>query len=325
LPVKNGQAYLQPCLDSLAAQTLSDFEIIALDHGSQDASPEILRAQAARDPRLQVISSSAASLPLLLNEGIAACQGGLIARMDADDICLPGRFEAQAALLSRRPELGLVGAKIEFFGDGLSEGSKNYESWINALDSPEAILRELFVECPLPHPSWMARRGVFERLGYLDDGLPEDYHFVLRAAEAGIGMAKPEGTLLKWRDHAQRHSRSHPRYARPAFMRLRARFLRRMLLKSGPCILWGAGDRGRLLARLLLEEGASIKSVVGWSPDGSQAASVHGIGVIPPEALPRELPCPLIACVGAPGVRGEIRAWAAGRGWIEGKDYWFAS
>jgi hypothetical protein len=220
----------------------------------------------------------------------------------------------------------LIGAKVECFGDGeLNEGAKNYETWINALVTPEQIARELFIECPLPHPSWMAWTADLRSLGYLDDGCPEDYQLLLRAAEAGWRLEKPAEVLLRWREHPARHSKSHPRYSRAAFMRLKARFLKRMLIKEGPCVLWGAGDRGRLLTRMLLEEGAKVESVVGLPSGVNRPSSVHGIPVILPDALPAKLNGPLIACVGTPGVREQIRGWCGGRGWAEGKDYWFAS
>ena len=326
LPLKNAAATLEDCLKSLESQTFSSFEIIAVDHASDDASSQILKTFAARDTRLRVIQSDAPSLPLALNEGLAACEGEFVARMDADDLCMPTRFENQVKMLKSDQSLAMLGCKVEFFSESnISDGMRAYETWINSLDSPDAIQRGLFVECPLPHPSWMARRELFESLKYLDDGLPEDYHFVLRAVEMGVRMAKPEGVLLRWREHDTRHSKTHARYARPAFMKLRARFLKRLVIKDDPCILWGAGDRGRLLARLLQDEGVAISSVVGWSPKGTEASSVHGVEVIPPEALPATLPGPLIACVGAPGARDEIRAWAGKRRWTEGKDYWFAS
>jgi glycosyltransferase involved in cell wall biosynthesis len=319
MPVKDAAAHLPACLESLASQSLRDFELVAVENGSGDASLEILRAWKGGRFRL-IEAGPGPSLPEALNLGLAACEGEFVARMDADDISLPGRFEAQLNLL--KSGCGLAGAKVELFSDGpLSEGYQNYQAWINALGTDEAIRRERFIECPLPHPTWMAHREVFERVPYLDDGLPEDYHVVLRAAEAGLVLRKPEAPLLRWREHTARHSRVHPRYSRPAFMRLRARFLS----KLRPSVVWGAGNRGRLLSRLLLEEGAPLKHVVGWSPKEQQPVSVHGIAVLPPEALPLNLDGPLIACVGEPGAREAIRAFCAGRGWAEGHDYWFAS
>ena len=325
MPVKDAAAHLPACLESIFSQSVSDFEVVAVENGSGDASLEILRAWAGRDARLRLIEAGPGpSLPQALNQGLAACEGEFVARMDADDTSLPGRFEAQLALL--KSGCDLAGARVELFSVGpLSEGYQHYQSWVNALTSDEAIRRELFIECPLPHPTWMARREVFERFPYLDDGLPEDYHFVLRAAEAGLSLAKPEAPLLRWREHPARHSRLHPRYSRPAFMRLRARFLKKMLIRGAPCLVWGAGNRGRLLTRLLLEEGVRVEHVVGWSPKAQQPVSVHGVAVLPPEALPRKLQGPLIACVGEPGAREAIRAYCSGRGWAEGRDYWFAS
>lgn len=326
LPVHNAADTLTACLESLKLQTFSDFEIVAVDHASEDSSREILKDWAMRDARLHIVRSQASSLPNVLNEGIAQCEGELIARMDADDLSLPARFARQIQALDRDPRLSFTGARVQFFGEGeISEGTRQYGAWVNSLATHDDVMRELFIECPLPHPTWLARREVFEKHRYFDDGMPEDYHLLLRAAAGGMRMAKPEGVLLRWREHPRRHSRQHPRYGRPAFMKLRARFLRRMVIKDSPCILWGAGDRARLLARNLLDEGATIKNVVGWTPEGSQSTTVHGVEVIPPDAIPFQLPGPLIVCVGSPGVRDEVRAWAMGRYWVEGKDFWFAS
>lgn len=327
LPIQNAQSTLDDCLESLVSQTFSDFEILALNHLSTDSSSDILRRWALKEPRLRLLESRAASLPLALNEGLAQAGGAYVARMDADDLCLPLRFQRQFEMLEASPELELSSVQVEMFGEGeMSEGYRDYESWVNGLRNPAEIGRELFIECPLPHPTWMVRRRLYERLeGYRDDNLPEDYGFVLRAAEAGAGMAKVEEKLLKWRDHSARHSRSHPRYGRQAFMRLRARHLKSMVLGPGPCVLWGAGDRGRLLARFLMEEGVEIEFVVGISSGRNPPSSVHGIPVLLPEQVPAELPGVMVACVGAPGAREEIRAWAGGRKMLEGKDYWFAS
>ncbi len=327
LPIRNAQATLDSCLESLASQTFADFEILALNHASSDATADILARWALKEPRLRLLESAAPSLPLALNEGLAQAQGRYVARMDADDLCLPARLERQWKLMESRPELALSSVQVEMFGEGeVSGGYQDYITWVNGLCQPKDIAREIFIECPLPHPTWMARRALFEKLGgYRDDNLPEDYGFVLRAAESGAKMAKVPEPLLKWRDHAGRHSRSHPRYGRQAFMRLRARHLKSMVIRKFPCVLWGAGDRGRLLARYLREEGAEIEFVVGLSSGQNPPSSVHGIPVLLPEQVPAALPGPMVACVGAPGAREEIRKWCGGRKMVEGEDYWFAS
>ena len=273
------------------------------------------------------------SVLLPLNVGLARCKGRYVARMDGDDLCLPQRLEEQAAWLDVHPETDLLGSRVELFsGAGLSEGYQAYQDWVNALVEPEQILRELFVECPLPHPTWLGRREVFERLGgYLGPDLPEDYHFVLRCVEAGIGLAKHPLALLRWREHPQRHSRTHPRYRREAFFRLKARFIRSLSIDQRPqrgagAVVWGAGDRGRLLIRSLQEAGVEVRACVGLGgEEGQGPTQAHGVPVIAPESLPAMLPGPLLVCVGTPGVRPSIHTFMSARRWQEGVDWYFVS
>jgi glycosyltransferase involved in cell wall biosynthesis len=322
--VRNAAATLPECLASLAAQTLPGAQIVAVDHGSTDGSAEILRAF----PGLNLISHPGGTLLDALNAGLAACEGRYIARMDADDRCLPRRLEAQASYLDEHPEVALCGTQVRLFAeDGLSEGYQAYEQWVNAVLSPAEIQRELLVECPLPHPTWMGRREAFEQLGgYVDASLPEDYHFVLRCAQAGLGLAKLPELLLEWREHPQRHSRIHERYGRHAFFRLKARYMDALVLKGRPACVWGAGERARLLIRYLQAEGVKVEFAVGY-PARSEGGptEAHGVPVIGPEAVPADLAGPLLVCVGSPGVKPEIRAWMAGRQWLEGKDWRFVS
>lgn len=327
LPLRDAAATLDACLESLAAQTLADFEVVAVDHGSRDATPALLRRWLDRLD-LHVHRHEGGDLLDALNAGLARCKGAYIARMDGDDLCLPHRLEAQAGWLDAHPEVGLLGSRVELFaGAGpLSEGYRSYQDWVNGLLSPQDLARELFVECPLPHPTWMARREAFERLdGYQEAGLPEDYHFVLRCAAAGIGLAKHPQALLRWREHPQRHSRTHPRYKREAFFRLKARFVA-PLLGPGPFIVWGAGDRGRQFVRALKDEGVPVALCVGLDEDGGlRATQAHGVPVVPPRQLPAKLPGPVLVCVGTPGVRPQVRAWMAQRGLEEARDWRFVS
>jgi glycosyltransferase involved in cell wall biosynthesis len=293
-----------------------------VDHASKDGSAAMLRRWKTQDSRLRIVNFDGPSLPGALNAGLAECRGRFVARMDADDLCLPRRLEAQAAYLGSHADCGLCATQVEYFGKGeLSEGYASYAAWVNSLLEHESLVRERFIECPMPHPAWMAPRQVFETLGgYEDDGFPEDYSFVLRAVEAGFKLAKLPEVLLRWREHAQRHSRLHPRYGRQAFFGLKARHLARML-GGRPCVLWGAGDRGRLLTRFLLEQGAKVEFLVGLG----EGTSAHGLPVLKSEEVPDPLPGPLIACVGAPGAREMIRSWCSGRKLTEAGDYWFAS
>jgi glycosyltransferase involved in cell wall biosynthesis len=328
LPVRDAAPWLRACLGSVLSQQLAGgFELLALDHGSQDGSAEILRRAALGDSRLRVLGmAQAPSLPALLQEGLKLCRAPYVARMDADDRSLPGRLQGQAELLDGDARLGLVGCGFRMIADKgpLSPGYEAYAAWANGVATASDILRELFVECPLPHPSWMLRREAALAVGgYWDDGLPEDYHLLLRLARAGWGLAKASGILFEWRDHSARHSRHHPRYGRQAFFKLKARFIQAMLCQGRPCVVYGAGERARILVRALKEAGAQV--AFGICLDSMPATRMHGAPVLKVSQAPAHLPGPLLACVGDAAAKPEIRAWAASRGMVEGSDWWMVS
>jgi len=328
LPVRDAAPHLAACLESLLSQTFSDFEVLALNHGSRDQSQAILERFAKLDSRIRIFESHAPSLPTALNQGLDRARGRLIARMDADDLCMPGRLQAQYEMFQADPRLDFCATAVEMIADGpISEGWRDYQTWVNGVLSHEQVMRELFVECPLPHPTWMLQRECFERLGgYEDHGMPEDYDFVLRAAGKGARFGKVAQPMLQWRDHGERHSRLSERYHRRAFFRLKALHLKEMVLKGQPCAVWGAGDRARTLIRQLLELGTDVVFAIGLAREDGRPTSAHGVTVYTPEQCPGDLPGPLIACVGGPPeTRQAVRDELNRRKWIEGKDYWLAS
>src|SRR5689334_9568753 len=91
MPVYNAQTYVRQAVQSILAQTFSDFEFIIIDDGSTDESPTILRELAEKDSRIRVTSRPNTGYAKALNEALQQSRGQYIARMDADDIALPDR------------------------------------------------------------------------------------------------------------------------------------------------------------------------------------------------------------------------------------------
>lgn len=89
VPVYNAAQYLPECLDSLLAQDISDYEIICVNDGSRDASPEILRQYAAEHGNIRVINKENGGVVSARNAGLSAAQGDYIWFVDADDFLLP--------------------------------------------------------------------------------------------------------------------------------------------------------------------------------------------------------------------------------------------
>jgi glycosyltransferase involved in cell wall biosynthesis len=113
MPVYRARAHLAAAVDSALSSTV-DLELVAVDDGSSDGSSEVLADRAAGDPRVVVIRHAEnAGLLTSLNAGLAAARGRYIARLDADDRCLDGRFEAQINAFRDVPELVLCWTDYE--------------------------------------------------------------------------------------------------------------------------------------------------------------------------------------------------------------------
>ena len=106
VPAHNEERFLDEALASLARQSHRNIEIIVVDNGSTDRTPEIVQAWTLRDPRLRALRLERASLHESLRQGFALARSDLIARLDADDIAEPNRLERQYGHQLRRPEHG---------------------------------------------------------------------------------------------------------------------------------------------------------------------------------------------------------------------------
>jgi len=198
--VYNGEAFLKEAVDSVLAQTYASFEFIVINDGSTDHTAAILASIA--DPRMVVITN-ATNLGLIrsLNIGLGAATGTFIARMDADDICRPERFEKQLAFLEQHPEVGLCGTWLQIIGD---------DSRYTFPLTHEEIKLALLDYNPIAHPSVMFRSKVFKEAGLTyDPGFPgaEDYELWTRAIFLTKFANIPE-TLLSYRRHGQQVTQS---------------------------------------------------------------------------------------------------------------------
>lgn len=331
MPCYNAAPTLPAALESLAAQTLENFEVIAVDDGSQDATAEILDAWQRADPRLLLIRTPRQGIIEALNTGLQACRAGLVARMDADDRCHPQRLRRQFEFLQEHQETALVGCCVTGFPAGqVGEGLRIYLEWQNSLISNADIRREIFVESPLTHPSVLFRKAWIEKVGaYQEHRWAEDYDLWLRLYLAGARFAKLPETLLEWREHADRLTRRDRRYSLENFLRLKACYLLQGPLKERKAvILWGAGMVGRRLSKHLRRGGAPLVGFI--DIDARKIGGTRGgLPIRAPQELPawwQQLPNPvLLAAVGARGARQLIRTRLNAFGLQEGQDWWGAA
>jgi glycosyltransferase involved in cell wall biosynthesis len=326
LPYRDASATLAEALQSLLADTSVPFELIAVNDGSTDAGPSLVASIAARDPRVVSLSTSGVGIPRALLRGMEAARGAFIARMDADDISLPGRLARSRAMLEQDGRLGVVGTQVEAFPEGaIGEGMRRYVAWLNELLSPEEHDRDLFVESPLCHPSVMLRRSALEDAGgYRDPPWAEDYDLWLRLAERGHKIAKVPAILLRWRHREDRATRTDPRYSLARFDAAKAHYLAPRLSRMGrPFAVWGAGKTGKRIARALAQHGARAEAFIDIDPRKIGRVA-RGAPIIAPLSLARGR-FTVVVAVGARGARELIRAQLTAAGFTEGADYVCAS
>lgn len=204
MPVYNGERYLSEAVDSIRNQTLADFEFVIVNDGSVDRSADMLAYYAKQDRRIHVIHQANGGIVSALNVGLARCDAPYIARMDADDISKPNRFEVQVAHLDKHLECVAVGGAIIGINEA-GEHSHPY-NWprnkVTSLDSfPARVALTL-------HPLAMFRREPLIELGGYRSTFPhaEDYDLFLRLARYGR-IDNPRIVLMYYRDHRQSVSR----------------------------------------------------------------------------------------------------------------------
>jgi Glycosyl transferase family 2 len=229
LPVYNGARFLGAALDSVLAQDFRDFECIAVDDGSTDQSAEILDEYQRRDARLHVFHQSNAGLVDTLNIAIGLCRAPLVARMDADDICLDGRFAMQMSHFRGRDDLAALGGQVQLI-DGKGRP-------IRLVDYPgggEELAACLEHGSPLAHPAVMFRKAAVERVGSYRKAFShaEDYDLWLRLHEAGYGIENLKIPLLGYRQHDEKVSLVHRQ--QQALATLAARCAHRMRIAGLP-------------------------------------------------------------------------------------------
>ena len=330
MPVFDAAATLQEAIESIRAQTEQEWELIAIDDGSTDDSPAILRDAAGREPRLRVLPHEHRGLVPTLNAGLAAARGRFIARMDADDVAAPERLARQRRWLDEHPDVGVVATRVVFEGDRARRaGFARHVAWSNALLGHDEIALARFVEAPVAHPSAMFRRELVDRFGgYADGDFPEDYELWLRWLEAGVRFEKLPDALLRWRDRDARLSRTDPRYAPDAFYRVKAIYLARWLATNNPhhpkILVWGAGRVTRRRAGYLTDHGVHVSAFVDIDPRKIGRA-IDGAPVIAPEELPPPGTCFVVPYVASVGARMLIETRLRARGYRAGQEYVLAA
>ncbi|SIO41982.1 glycosyltransferase [Halodesulfovibrio marinisediminis] len=329
MPVYNGAKTLNTAVDSILAQTFTDFELIIIDDGSTDFTLEVINGYVAQDERVRGFTIPHSGVAAAANFGLSKTRARLIARMDADDYSMPERLAQQVSYMHGHPEIGILGTCVEFGGNrNTAGGYARYVDWTNTLLEPEEISLRRFQEAPFAHPSTMYRAELVERYGgYKLGNLPEDYELWLRWMALGIKAAKLQEKLVVWNDPPNRLSRTGEQCTVENFYKMKspylADWLHNYVSPEKNIYVIGAGKTSRQRALLLEQSGVVIKGWIDIDPN-KIGNIVNGKRVVS-RAILDQKHCFSVAYLGGHDANEQLEEFMQTKGYTLGEDYILAS
>ena len=194
--VYNGEKYLRETLDSILAQTFTEYEFIIVDDGSTDSTADILREY--KDERIKVITNDQnRGVSYTLNRGISLARGEYIAHTDCDDISLPDRLIAQVQFLDENASIDIIGSWAEIIDNSNNSSGEIYKYPY----SPMVLMWGTFFNPPVAHSAVMIWRRIFDIIGkYNGDGTTDDFE-LWASLNLSIRFSNIQRPLLKYRVH----------------------------------------------------------------------------------------------------------------------------
>ncbi|MCI6531364.1 MAG: glycosyltransferase [Mesosutterella sp.] len=193
MPTFNAETYLRESVESILNQSIDDFELLIVDDGSTDGTLNLLNSY--KDKRIKILNGPRNGIAAALNLGIHSAAAKFIARMDADDVSLPDRFENQIKILNESGA-GFCAGNVELTG-------VTWPFWGRNCLTPQDFYTRLLWEMPLCHPSVMWRNDIFKSKHlFYDENFKdtEDFEFFSRAVRY-VDFVATEAVVLKYRMH----------------------------------------------------------------------------------------------------------------------------
>ncbi|MBV7268079.1 glycosyltransferase family 2 protein [Winogradskyella luteola] len=258
IPFKNTETFISKCITSIIDQSYTNWEAIFIDDNSEDLSYSIVENFSGKDNRIKLFKNKGSDIIPALQTAYSKSKGTYITRMDSDDIMTSNRLEVMMDSLLKHGKNHLAIGQVKYFrADGVSDGYARYETWINKLTKTGSNYSEIYKECVIPSPCWMLHRNDFEACeGFNPNRYPEDYDLAFRFYKAGYTCIPCDKVLLHWRDYSTRTSRTHEHYAINYFLDIKVHYFLELDHDSNrPLTIWGAGNKGKTVAKLLIEKG----------------------------------------------------------------------
>lgn len=253
MPVFNAEWYLAECLSSIINQTYKNWELIAVNDFSTDGSLKLLNEFAENDSRIRVFNNKQKGIINALRLAYGKSEGNLISRMDADDIMPVQKLALLKNALNNSENTVATGYVQYFATSNIGNGYKKYEQWLNSLMQSENNFSEIYKECVIPSPCWLMTKATLNKIGAFNfDIYPEDYDLCFRMYQHQLHVKNVKEICHLWRDHETRASRNDDNYANNTFIDLKCHYF--LLIdynKNKELILWGAGTKGKQIAKYL--------------------------------------------------------------------------
>jgi len=325
LPVFNAAPFLRACLDSIRTQSLENWELLVVDDYSTDDSWQILRDFAEMDARIRFFKNNEKGIIPALKMAFFHSQGEFITRMDADDLMPVDKLSNLHQALLKEGVGHVITGKVAYFSDvDLGDGYKKYESWLNGLVERHTHFEDLYRECVLPSPAWLINRSDLIKAGAFDsERYPEDYDLCFRFYKQNFKIVGIPETVHLWRDHPDRTSRNNPIYADQNYLELKLYWFTKLQKNTQrPLVIWGAGKKGKYIARYFLKYNHSFH----WITDNpkKQGINIYNQFLKPSEFINTINNLIILIAVATPTGRKEIKDFLEKHNRKKGKDYfWF--
>ena len=179
IPAKNTARFLPECLESILTQSYTNWEVIIVNDSSTDNSVEIISEYTKKDNRIRLLSNLGTGIIDALRTAYTVSTGELITRMDSDDIMTANKLLKMSTMLKEHGQGHIALGLVKYFSEeGIKDGYKRYEKWLNRLTKKGENFTEIYKECVIPSPSWMVYKSDFERCeGFDSNTYPEMYCF----------------------------------------------------------------------------------------------------------------------------------------------------
>jgi len=257
-PFKNTEAFIEDCLNSILNQTYTNWELLIVDDASTDSSYNLVESFAKKDNRIILLKNSGSGIIDALKLAFSNSKGEFITRMDSDDLMQPNKLEVLSnKLLTHSKQHVALGLVNYFSEDGIKEGYKKYETWLNKLTKAGENYSEIYKECVIPSPCWMVYRSDLVACdAFNPNTYPEDYDLAFRFYKHNYRCIPCDDIIHNWRDYSSRTSRTHIHYAENHFIDLKLHyFLELDYNPNKKLVVWGAGNKGKIIAKKLIRNG----------------------------------------------------------------------